>query len=141
LAIVRANECIALLDVVSNISTTSIRLWNAVRFSESLYFSACKTIMLDIHLRNANINFNLNLNEIHILAINMSKSSFILQNGTFKIAGSIHVPESSTLKLDRISLYALSTDQQLSMTIQGKSLHLNHIKILHPDYSTNCSSC
>lgn len=118
-AFIQANGSVALIEIVSNISVTTISIWNGFNFAQSFSFSICTQPMIDIQLQNSNVSINLNQKEMLIQSINLTASSIKFQNGTFNVGSSILVPESSVMELDNAILFATTIYQQVSLTIQG----------------------
>jgi hypothetical protein len=118
-AVIQANGSVALIEIVSNISVTTISIWNGFNFTQSFSFIICTQPMIDIQLQNSNVSINLNQKEMLIQSINLTASSIKFQNGTFNVGSSILVPESSVMELDNAILFATTIYQQVSLTIQG----------------------
>jgi hypothetical protein len=131
--IIRANGSIARVEVVSNVSMTTIQLWNGTSFAKSLSFSTCNTPTFEIQLINSNASFKLYQNKIQIQAINMSASCIKFQNGTFFLEGSVFVPESSVIVLDHATLKS-AIGSVILLKIQGKFLCM----IVHSELYVCC---
>ena len=122
-AVIQSNGSIAVLEMLSNVSTTTIHVWNG--FARSLSFSMCTTISLDIHLRNSTLTLNLNQNEIRVEEIQLSASRTIFQNGTCILGGSAFIPKSSILELHHVTFVSpLESGQILLLTVLGMFLLL-----------------
>ncbi len=118
------------VEVVSNVSMTTIWLWEASNLLQSLYLSMCNTPTLEIQSLNSNVSFNLHQNQIQIRAINLSSSWIKFQNGTFIAGSSIFVPEFSLIDLDYATLTTAIDFRQANLTIQGTLfLYYWHLQI------------
>ena len=118
-AIIQANSSVALIEITSNVSITTIGIWNGFRFAASFSFGMCTEPMIDIQLLNSIVIINLNQKEMLVQAINLTASSIKFQNGTFNVRSSIFVPESSVMELDHAKILETMNSQQISLTIQG----------------------
>jgi hypothetical protein len=121
-AVIQSNGSIAVLEMVSNVSTTTIHVWNG--FARSLSFSMCGTISLDIYLRNSTLALNLNQNEIRVEKIQLSASRTIFQNGTCILGYSAFIPKLSILELHHVTFVSPLNSGQILLTVQGMLLLL-----------------
>jgi hypothetical protein len=121
-AVIQSNGSIAVLEMVSNVSTKTIHVWNG--FARSLSFRMCGTISLDIHLRNSTLALNLNQNEIRVEKIQLSASRTIFQNGTCILGDSAFIPKLSILELHHVTFVSPLNSGQILLTVQGMILLL-----------------
>jgi hypothetical protein len=116
-AIIQSNGSTALLEMVSNVSITTIHVSNGL--VPSLSFSMCSTISLNIRIHNSNLSLNLNQNEICIQEIQLSASRTIFQNGTCILKDSVVIPESTTLELQHVTFVSPLNSSQIQLTVEG----------------------
>ncbi len=122
-AVIQSNGSNAVLEIVSNVSTKTIHVWNG--FARSLSFSMCSTMSLDIHLRNSTLALNLNQNEIRVEKIQLSETSrTIFQNGTCILGDSVFIPKLSILELHHVTFVSPLNSGQILLTVQGMFLLL-----------------